>query len=273
MAEKYVRAGNNTRQTLSFSDGAAYERYMGRWSRAVGEVFLDWVAPPRSVRWLDVGCGTGVFTELVLDAYAPESVVAVDPSNAQIDIARHKPLAQRADFRVADAQALPFPDGTFDVVASSLVINFIPDPPQALAEMRRVGRPSGVIAGYVWDFATERGPSSAIRTGLRRVGAQPQASVGAEDTRLPALVSLFAGAGLEDIATKVIDVTMSFSDFDEFWQSQTPAYTSTGKMIAAMPAPDREKLIEAVRGGLRVRPDGSFAYSARAHAIKARVPE
>ena len=94
MAEKYVRAGNDTRRTLSFSDGAAYERYMGRWSRAVGEVFLDWVTPPRSVRWLDVGCGTGVFTELVLDAYAPESVVAVDPSEAQIDIARHKPLGE-----------------------------------------------------------------------------------------------------------------------------------------------------------------------------------
>ena len=258
---------------LHFSDGAGYERYMGRWSRAAGEVFLSWVAPPASACWLDIGCGTGVFTELVLDTCAPAIVVAVDPSEAQIDIARNKPLAQRADFRVADAQTLPFSDGAFDIVASSLVINFIPDPSQALAEMRRVARPGGVVAGYVWDFAGERGPSSLIRSGLRQIGFKTQSTPGAAHTRLEALISLFTGAGLEDVDTRVIDVTMSFSDLNEFWQSQTPLYTPTGKMIATMSAADREKLIDAFREIVRLDPDGSFACSASAHAIKARVPE
>ena len=111
----------------NFDDSAAYERFMGRWSRAAGEVFLDWMAPPTGARWLDVGCGTGIFTELIFDACSPEAVFAVDPAQAQIDHARRQPVAQRANFRVADAQALPFPDSIFDVVASALVINFIPD--------------------------------------------------------------------------------------------------------------------------------------------------
>jgi SAM-dependent methyltransferase len=257
--------------TQHFTDGAAYELFMGRWSRAVGEVFLDWVAPPRGARWLDIGCGTGVFTELVLDTCAPSAVVAVDPSAAQIDIALGKPIAQRAEFRVADAQALAFPDGTFDVVASSLVINFIPDRPKAIAEMRRVGQPGGVVAGYVWDFAGERGPGSPIRAGLRQIGANPPTLPGADDTRLSALVSLFAGAGLKDIATRVIDVTVSFPNFNEFWRTQTPSFNPMGKLIAALPEPQREKLSNSVRDRLPADADGSIAYSARAHAIKAHV--
>lgn len=255
-----------------FDDGAAYERYMGRWSRAAGTVFLDWVAPPTGMRWLDVGCGTGAFTELVLDACSPAAVIAVDPSQAQIDHACRQPVAQRADFRVADAQALPFPDGAFDVVASALVINFIPDRPRALAEMRRVGRPGGVVAGYVWDFAAERSPTSPMRVGMRRIGAEVPTPAGVEDSGLDAFGSLFERAGFENVARRSIDVTVAFSDFDDFWRAQTPGFSPVTKTIAALPETDRARLLEAVRAGLPVRPDGSFAYSARANAVKARVP-
>lgn len=256
-----------------FSDGAAYERFMGRWTRAAGTIFLDWVAPSAGARWLDIGCGTGVFTELVVDACSPATLVAVDPAEPQIELARKKPIAQRADFRVADAQTLPFSDGTFDVVVSALVINFIPDRPRALAEMRRVCRPGGVVAGYVWDFAAQRGPNSPIRLGLNQVGAKPPPVPGTEDSRLEALTSLFAGRKLTDIATKAINVTMSFPDFNDFWRSQTPSYSPMGKMIAALSQTDREKLIESVRSLLPPSADGSITYSARANAIKARVPE
>jgi ubiquinone/menaquinone biosynthesis C-methylase UbiE len=258
--------------TIVFDDGAAYERYMGRWSRAAGAVFLDWVAPPKDVRWLDVGCGTGVFTQLVLDTCSPAALTAVDPSAAQIDQARKQPVARQADFRVADAQALPFPEASFDVVASALVINFIPDRPRALAEMRRVGCPGATVAGYVWDFAAQRGPSFPMLRGLSEIGAEPPLLPGAADSTLAALRALFERAGFEEIANRPIEVTQTFRDFDDFWQAQTPSFHPVTKTIAALPDTNRRKLIEAVQAGLPSGADGRIAYSVRANAIKARVP-
>ena len=256
----------------TFDDGEAYERFMGRWSRSVGAVFLDWLAPPKDARWLDVGCGTGVFTELVLNTCSPATMTAVDPAPAQIEHAHKLPVAQRAEFRVADSQSLPFPDGAFDVVASALVINFIPDRPQALREMRRVARPGGVVAGYVWDFVAERAAASPLRDGLRRIGIEPPPNAGAADSTLDALNSLFARAGFADIATRAIDVRGTFPDFDDLWRSQTPSFSPVTKVIASLPDADRARLIETVRAGLPAGPDGSISYPARANAIKARAP-
>ena len=258
--------------THSFVDGHGYERLMGRWSRAVGSVFLDWLAPPVRACWLEIGCGTGVFTELVLDTCSPAAVFGVDPSEAQIDHASRQPAAQRADFRVADAQALPFADATFDVVASALVINFIPDRPRALAEMRRVARAGGLVAGYVWDFAVEFSPSGPLRRGMRQFGADVRELPGTGDSTLGALNSLFEQAGFEEIVAKPIEVTLPYADFDDFWQAQTTSYSPTTKIIAAMTNSERVKLMETVRAGLPVRPDGRIEYSARANAIKARAP-
>jgi ubiquinone/menaquinone biosynthesis C-methylase UbiE len=124
----------------SFDDSAAYERFIGSWGRAAGEIFLDWVASPSGAQWLDVGFGAGLFTQLILDTHSPAAVFAIDQARAQIEHARGTPAARRANFQVGDAQALPFPDTTFDIVASALVINFIPDRLRALSEMRRVAR-------------------------------------------------------------------------------------------------------------------------------------
>jgi ubiquinone/menaquinone biosynthesis C-methylase UbiE len=256
----------------SFDDSAAYERFVGHWGRAAGAIFLEWVAPPRDACWLDVGCGTGLFTELILDTRFPAAVFAIDQAKAQIDYARRKPTTQRADFRVGDAHVLPFPDATFDVVASALVINFISDRPRALSEMRRVARPGGIVAAYVWDFTPELSPSGPFRLGMRQIVADMPTLPGTEDSCLGALRSLFGHAGLEEIATRTIDVTVSFPDFEEFWLAQTPSYSPTTKMIAAMTETDRMRLIASVQGRLPVRPDGRIEYSARANAIRARVP-
>jgi ubiquinone/menaquinone biosynthesis C-methylase UbiE len=257
---------------FSFDDSAAYERAMGRWSRAVGPVFLDWVASPSGACWLEVGCGTGIFTELVLDTCSPAAVFAVDPAQAQIDHASRQPAARQVNFRVADAQALPFPDATFDVVASALVMNFIPDRPRALSEMRRVARPSGIVAGYVWDFAAELSPSWPLRRGMRQFGADVPELPGTRDSSIGALNSLFEQAGFERIVARTIEVTLPYSDFNDFWQAQTPSYSPTTRIIAAMTKSERVRLMEAVRTGLPVRTDGRIEYSARANAIKGRVP-
>ena len=258
--------------TTHFDDAAAYDLFMGRWSRGVGSVFLDWLAPPSGARWLEVGCGSGAFTAMVLDRCAPATMNAIDPSKSQIDYVCRGPLAQRADFRIADAQALPFPDATFDVVASALVINFIPDRPRGLTEMRRVARRSGVVAGYVWDFAAELGPSRPLRAGMRGVGLEPRGQSGTEDTSLAALRSLFERAGFETIETRAIDVSLDFSNFDQYWRAQTPPLHPNVKAMAALTEKDRAKVIDLARAELMTRSDGSITTSSRASAIKARVP-
>ena len=122
-------------------------------------------------------------------------------------------MARRANFQVGDAQALPFPDSSFDVVASALAINFIPDRSGALSEMRRVARTGGVVAGYVWDFGEELSPSGLSRLGVREVVADLPALRGPRTSSLGALCSLFERAGLADIATTTIEVTVSIPQF------------------------------------------------------------
>src|SRR6516225_3895252 len=135
-----------------FTDGRAYERRMGRWSRVVGETFLDWLSLPKGQRWLDVGCGNGAFAEVLIARCAPAAVSAIDPSEPQLSYARTRPGAKLAEFRVGDAQALPYPDRYFDAALMALVISFVPDPMKALQEMMRVVRPGGRIAAYMWDL-------------------------------------------------------------------------------------------------------------------------
>jgi len=146
---------------LTFEDSAAYERFMGRWSRAVAPVFLDWLGARPRVSWLDVGCGTGILAETLLELCAPASVHAVDPMPAQLKAALRGPAAGRATFQVADARKLPFADASFDVVASALVINFIPERPPALAEMRRVAR--RLVIGSVPNEHSKWGPTGKHR--------------------------------------------------------------------------------------------------------------
>jgi ubiquinone/menaquinone biosynthesis C-methylase UbiE len=256
--------------TSYFVDGRAYERFMGRWSCAAGKVFLDWLAASAGARWLDIGCGTGVFTQLILDTQAPSTVVAVDPAPDQIDHARLQPMAQRAEFQLADAQSLPFLDDTFDIVVSALVINFIPDRVLALRHMGRVARSDGIVAGYVWDYSVERSPTSFLRIALRQIGIEPPTSPGTHASTLSALVALFEQAAMKEIATRTIDVQMRFASFDELWQVSAIPFHPLTKIVDALSNGDRARLIDHMRTILPANPDGSVSYSARANAVKAR---
>jgi SAM-dependent methyltransferase len=246
-------------------------RFMGRWTRAVGAVFLDWIAAIEGARWLDVGCGTGVFTQLILDTCRPAAVIAVDPAPAQIDHARLQPVAQRAEFLLADAQSLPFPDGAFDIVASALVLNFIPDRALALEQMRRVARSDGVVAGYVWDYTVERSPTSFLRMGLRQIRMEPPVSPGTEASTLAALQMLFEQAGMKEIATRTIDVQMRFPSFDNLWQVSATGFSPISRIVASLSDANRSRLIDRLHTILPAHPNGSVSYSARANAIKARA--
>lgn len=242
--------------------------FMGRWSRAAGAEFLDWVAPPTEARWLDIGCGTGVFTELVFDKCLPSELFAIDPTPAQVEYARRQPVAKRAEFQVADAQKLPFPDRAFDVVAAALVISFIADRVLALAEMRRVGRRDGIVTGYVWDFEAERTPGTPLRLGLRQIGIESPVVPGTAASTLDALRALFEKTGFENIATRTIDITLRFENFDALWHALTPVFNPVTRMVASLSGVDRVRMIDGMRAALPVNPDGSVGYTARANAIR-----
>jgi ubiquinone/menaquinone biosynthesis C-methylase UbiE len=152
-----------------FTDGNAYERRMGRWSRIVGEAFLDWLAVPKGLRWLDVGCGNGVFTEVLIARCAPAAVSGIDPSEGQLSYARTRPGAKLAEFRVGDAQALPYPDRCFDAAAMALVISFTPDPIKAVTEMMRVVRRGGWVAAYMWGLPGGGIPVEPMLRALKRL--------------------------------------------------------------------------------------------------------
>jgi ubiquinone/menaquinone biosynthesis C-methylase UbiE len=256
-----------------FEDGDGYDRFMGRWSRAVGEVFLDWVGHRSGALWLEVGCGTGSLTQLILEKSAPESLVAIDPAVAQIQHAHPRAQTHGAKFGVADAHSLPFNEATFDVVVSGLVLNFIRDQVRALLEMRRVAVRGGVVTGYVWDFAAELSPSWPLRIGLRESGVVAPQVPGAAGSSVDELRVLFERAGLEQISLRSFEVTVAFANFEDFWQSQTQRYSPVGKLVASLKRSERLRLSANVRAMLPMRTDGQIEYSARANAVKARVPD
>jgi hypothetical protein len=124
----------------------------------------------------------------------------------------------------------------------------------------------------VWDFAAERSASANVRVGLREIGIEPPVTPGTAASSLDALRALFDQAIFDDITTRTIDVTMRFPNFEDFWRAQTPVYSPMTKIVAALPESDRMRLIQHVRATLPADRDGSITCSARANAIKARVP-
>ncbi len=256
-----------------FTDGTAYERMMGRWSRAAGEIFLDWLALPDGLRWLDVGCGTGPFTELVTERCPPSDMSAVDPSEDQISFAQTRPSASQVDYRVGDAQALPFRDGEFDVAAMALAINFVPEPATAVTEMKRVVKPGGTVATYMWDLPANAGPLGPLIEALESMGIEVPRAPRGEFTRLDALRDLCDSAGLDDVADRTIETRLEFVDFDDFWTSQTGLATPTTRPILAMSADEVEQLQASLRERLSTDTAGRLSYISKANAVKGRVPE
>jgi ubiquinone/menaquinone biosynthesis C-methylase UbiE len=255
-----------------FNDGKGYERLMGRWSKLAGVQFLDWINPPKNLRWLDVGCGNGAFTETLIEKAAPAAVTGIDPSDGQLDYARTRPGAKLAEFRIAGAQALPFPDDSFDAAAMALVIVFVPDPLQAAREMARVVKPGGIVATYMWDFPGGGFPLGRMIQAVKALGVTATASSNPEASRMEAMRGVWEEAGLQEIDTRVIRVPISFTDFDDYWDSNTVPMGTYGSAIAAMSADERERLKNHMRQILPIAADGTITYESFANAVKGRAP-
>ena len=258
-----------------WSSGNSYEQYVGRWSRRVAREFIPWLGVAPQSRWLDIGCGTGALTATVLELSDPARVIAVDASSSYISHARMHVDDERARFAVSDAIALGRDDDEFDAVVSGLALNFFPDQPAALTEMRRVTRPGGTIAVYVWDYA------EGIE--LMRVfwdvalELDPAHAELDEAARFPicqpdALAALWTDTGLIDVETRDITVPTVFHDFDDYWtpflggQGAAPAYAMTLSEEA------RAELRERLRDRLPYDESGAIPMTARAWAVKGTVP-
>jgi SAM-dependent methyltransferase len=255
-----------------FSDGQAYERLMGRWSRLVGASFLNWLDLPRGLRWLEVGCGNGAFTEELMARCAPIAVTAIDASEDQLAYARTRLGASPAQFRIGNAQELRFEDHAFDVAAMALVLGFLLDPARALAEMARVVRPGGWVATYMWDMPGGGLPVAPIYATLKELGLEAPLPPRPQDSSQQGMRELWERAGIESIDTRVIRIPVVFTSFEDFWESNTVPVGPLGKFLASLAPGANERLRSRLRQQVDVAPDGHIAYQSFANAIKGRVP-
>jgi len=254
-----------------WDSGDALERYVGRWSRLVARAFLTWLAVPPHSRWLDAGCGPGALTDTILALASPQAVMGVDTSEQYVACARARIRDSRAAFEVGNAMALAAEDATYDAAVAGLVLNFVPQAETAVAEMARVTRPDGIVAGYVWDYA--EGMELMRRFWDAAVALDPSASALDEGRRFPLcrsqpLARLFSEAGLNDVQVRVIDVPTIFRDFDDYWspflggQGPAPGYA------ISLSEERRAVLRDRIRARLPIEPDGSIRLNARAWAVR-----
>jgi ubiquinone/menaquinone biosynthesis C-methylase UbiE len=258
-------------EAIRFDDGASYELMMGRWSVLVGEHFLDWIAVPNGARWLDIGCGNGAFTELVVKRCMPAGVRAFDPSPEQLLFARNRlPAGAPVTWAEADAMRLPVADGAADVAVMALVLFFVPAPAIGVAEMSRAVRSGGVVAAYHWDVLDGGFPLAAIAVELLELGVQPRLPPSVAASTIEASTALWLEAGLHQVRTCQITVQRRFENFDEYWNSAATSNTLR-PMFEVLPAERRALLKDNVRHRLRAG-DGPLIVSARSNAVTGIKP-
>lgn len=251
---------------MRFDDGARYERMMGRWSLLAGERFIDWLELPAGQRWLDVGCGTGAFTELLVRRCAPARVQAFDPAAGQLDFARQR-LAPDAPvtWGEAGAEALPVADAGADAAVMALVLFFLPDPAAGVAEMCRAVRPGGSVAAYHWDMAGDGFPLADLWHEMRALDLPPRLPPSSDASTLAASAALWEAAGLRRVRVTAISVQRHFESFEDYWVAAIGS-NSLRPVLAAQSAERVETLKSNVRR--RIDPDGgAFSINARANAV------
>jgi SAM-dependent methyltransferase len=255
--------------------GNSYDLYMGRWSRKVAPHFLDWLDAPDDADWLDVGCGTGALSAAILAQCEPRSLISVDPSEGFIKTARSNVPDERCQFQIGDAQSLALETASRNVVVSALVLNFVPDKNKALAEMKRVCRPGGIVGHYVWDY-----PGGGVEFLHAFWSAATTLDPGAldltEDNRFPfctpsGLTELAGKAGLSEVTCMALEASTLFRDFEDCWHPFTlGAGPAPGYCRSLVPAA-RQRLKEKLHDSLPRSADGSIPLRVRAWAIKAKA--
>ncbi len=261
-------------EPIRFEDGAAYERFMGQWSQRVGTQFLEWIAPRADWHWLDVGCGNGAFTELIVTRCAPASVHGVDPSDAQLAFARARfagdGMAARVRFENGHAMALPCATDSCDAAVMPLVLSFVPDAARGVAEMARVVRAGGTVGAYMWDMGGGGFPYHHLHDRIRARGGHVPLPPQPESSRADVMSTLWHEAGLREVRVETIQVTRTFDSFAEYW-GIVQGGPSAGQSLRAMPETQSQSLREEMAALLPQGADGTITLTAWANAVTGTV--
>ena len=258
-----------------FADGDAYDHYVGRWSRLVGEAFLDWLSLPSGLNWVDVGCGTGALTEAILRQTDPSKVTGVEPSEGFLIMARDNIKDDRAEFKSGDMMSIPLMDAEVDALAAGLVLNFVPNKESALQEVCRVLRPGGTVAMYVWDYA---GEMQLMRYFWNAVSELfPDGADHDEGAQFPIckpepLADLFRSANLDAVETRALDAPTDFVDFNDYWSPFLRGQGPAGSYCASLSEDDRERLRKHLEDTVPIGADGSIHLIARAWGVRGTIP-
>lgn len=244
----------------------AYGRFMGRYSVPLAEQLVELVGPIAGKRVLDVGCGSGALTAVLVDRAGAGAVSAIDPSASFVaSVAEAFPAI---DVRRAHAEELPFGDASFDVVLAQLVVHFMSDPVRGITEMARVSVPGGVVAASVWDHAGGKGPLAVFWSAVRAL--DPSAP---DESHLPGVVEghlaqLFTAAGLLEVTSTSSTVTVEHPTFDIWWEPFTLGVGPAGEYVAGLVDTDRDALEAECRRRL---PAAGFRTDATAWTVLARA--
>jgi SAM-dependent methyltransferase len=271
----FAANGSVGAQDRMFSAGDAYERFMGRWSRELAPLFVEFAGVRDGDAVLDVGSGTGALTAAVVGVAPSSRVIGIDPAAPYVDFARTRHPGDLVRFEMGDAQQLRFPDGTFDRTLSLLVLNFIPDRAKALDQMIRVTRPGGTVAAAVWDYGEGM---EMLRVFWDEAVALHPAAAARDERNMPlcrkgALGVLWSEPQLLDVSEEPLTIRTRFSTFDDYWSPFLDKQGPAGAYVAALAASEREQLrLRLRRRLLGEGPDRPFVLGARAWAVRGVVP-
>jgi SAM-dependent methyltransferase len=242
----------------------AYNRFMGRYSGPLAARFADWSGVAGPGRAIDVGCGTGALTRVLIERLGVEGVSAVDPSPPLLAALRQS--FPTLDVQTGTAEALPYPDDLFDHALAQLVVSFMTDPVLGLHEMARVTRPGGTVSACVWDLAGGGAPLAAFWRAARDLDPGVDDESGRSGVREGELAQLSDRAGLTQIEDTALTVAVRHPTFEDWWDPYTLGVGPAGAHVQGLDVVGRMRLREHCR---ELLPEPPFYVMATAWAVRA----